>query len=1000
MTNKTVKSNLLVRVLLAICVFAFLVGGLMFVNNNNVVNAQESPVQATYTTGHVLELPTGTVNVNGTERAATAVLYYPNGVASIAKRQTLTQPGNYTLQYRVQVDGKVYTEEHNFTVYNSLYDGEGKTKLVYDQEKGGVVAEFIQGSSLTFNQMYNISNLTKNDKFLRFMALPETIGAREADSFIFTIVDAHDVDKYIRIRIHAADSIKDGDDRYKYTRTTSYSAVSFPGETWTGRSNSGALQTGYIYGREIRFSFSGEPAASPIGEDFGYINFDYSTYTLYASSETAPTYGGELVQLKSEDYFKKPFEGFTNGDVYISVEVEKFAVGATKATLLFTDIGGQKLVDKAILEDTTAPKINVDLAGFTKDNVPYGSVNNSYKVFTATASDDYTLNPEVKVTVYKNYTTPALRGIVPIVNGAFKPTSSGVYTIEYVSTDNFGNKGTELVNVRVVAQANTIKADVVLPTDLEQGDYIVIPQPEITSKEEFGKVNVFAELYFGKDKVELTDGKALALKGGDYTIKYTMSDYGGTTVSVEKTLKVASVSKSIIIDDVQNLLPKYFIAGNKFTLPTLNCYTFNNGDYVIEQCDIKIKDATEQVLNGDIYYPAVKNNRDVVSVIYEKAGTTKQYDIVCIKGMLTDGLHLENYFYSTSGVTAKGLYDGMDLTFANKNATVDFANALEASAIELTFKTYNKNNNFDGVTFTLTDSINPEQQIDVIFYKASAGSKMSINGGEQRNVSLGIDTKGIVLNVRNGRATVQGTSVIIEKYKNGEKFNGFDSGLVYLTISMKSCNSGSILRMITINNAYLDNELQDYAGPRVLLNGNIAYDQRINSVATIPTATAYDLTNGYLDVTVTVRFNKEILTAKDGTRLANAPANKEYQIDLANYGEYTITYASEDMFTNVGGLTRMIIVRDDVKPELKVNGVIVKEVALGGIVNLPKATVTDNMGGEYKVYVAIMDSSYKIIDGADNYSFTASKKGVWTVTYYTFDNAGNMAVAVYKINVI
>ena len=94
-----------------------------------------------------------------------------------------------------------------------------------------------------------------------------------------------------------------------------------------------------------------------------------------------------------------------------------------------------------------APIIEVDYGAYSKGSIPAAVKGKAYKVFPATANDIYGTALTVETNVYINYYTET-RALVSVHNGGFTPANYGVYTVEYVAVDSFGNEAKLVYDVR------------------------------------------------------------------------------------------------------------------------------------------------------------------------------------------------------------------------------------------------------------------------------------------------------------------------------------------------------------------------------------------------------------------------------------------------------------------------------------------------------------------------------------------------------------------------
>ena len=118
----------------------------------------------------------------------------------------------------------------------------------------------------------------------------------------------------------------------------------------------------------------------------------------------------------------------------------------------------------------------------------------------------------------------------------------------------------------------------------------------------------------------------------------------------------------------------------------------------------------------------------------------------------------------------------------------------------------------------------------------------------------------------------------------------------------------------------MSNDKDDFVKPSVTLNGNYQSTYSHNQVATIFSAKAFDVLDPEVIGFVTVKDQVgNIITSVDQIKLDKVPYDRSYEIKLAKYGTYLVTYTARD--TNGSGnamYTYSLFVADNVKPNISV----------------------------------------------------------------------------------
>lgn len=501
MTEKRKKNLTLLGVTLGLV--ALLGGAVAGIAQNAF--AEEEILQAKYAYGHELYIPDYAVDG---EEATDYSLLYPSGVLKDGREHTLDEAGKYTVKY--EVNGVVETETFvveksivNFAVEGSdWYYGTHE----YAPNTPGFVVKVANGDQLKFNQIVDVSKMTKADSLFKFFVTPNSIGQEDVSTIVVRMTDIYDPTNYVDIQIRNV--------------STTYGA-------WADRQTYYVVQVGEqptISGTSVNDLFGWptyqattgvDPYGLSIGSNvpwsctFDYANRDIwcSAYCLYDGTNGSANWNNiPLGDLDNPDYLDVPWQGFTTGEVYISFYGISYQ--APSMNLLITEVAGIDLT-KASFLDEEAPVIEVDLG--ENESAPDGLLNKAYKLFDATAIDAYDGVRAVETNVYYNYNT---RGQVSVYakDGYFYPTTAGTYTIEYSATDTFGNKGVKTVEVDVKNQADGL-------------DFVIHGQ---------------AEFAWAGEAVQVAQSVSVSNERGKYSIK------GTATLNGENVLFLSALASLVL----------------------------------------------------------------------------------------------------------------------------------------------------------------------------------------------------------------------------------------------------------------------------------------------------------------------------------------------------------------------------------------------------------------------------------------------------------------------
>jgi hypothetical protein len=186
-------------------------------------------------------------------------------------------------------------------------------------------------------------------------------------------------------------------------------------------------------------------------------------------------------------------------------------------------------------------------------------------------------------------------------------------------------------------------------------------------------------------------------------------------------------------------------------------------------------------------------------------------------------------------------------------------------------------------------------------------------------------------------------------------------------------------------------------GPQVVPVGQYELVNNINQELTVYKAISCDVLDTYANITISIKKpDGSYAKAKDGTIL-NKVANKEYAVELNEFGAYSIEYRATDTDGNVGTFTRSISVYDLTPPELVISDDVPKTASVGSKIKSPEATATDNETEKVTVKIFV----YSPANVAQKYvsGMKYEAKGMYVIRYFAVDAEGNISVETFKVKV-
>lgn len=715
----------------------------------------------------------------------------------------------------------------------------------------------------------------------------------------------------------------------------------------------------------------------------------YGTSDLVWSESPLSVKKRMIIDFDNPEHFPRAWGGFTTGEVYVSVMA--YGISNT-ADAIICNIDGVSLAQSNLI-DVDAPTVAVK----DETELPLGLVNKEYRVPEFYAAD------ALSQVVSASYKVTFGNQEIPVENGRFTPTAAGNYKIVYTAVDGFGNIGEKTITITVKNQLEDLVLDIdEMPETVEIGSVITVPVAAASGGA--GKLQTSCTAFYDGKEVEISYGKLLCDKIGEYTIAYSVVDYLGQSTQVEKIITVVAATKPIF-DESMIVLPSAFRNGTEYTFGEYVAKVYR-ADGSVETVSAKIivtDGANEQTLKADRKYTPTSSetvNTATVRFVFEADGLEaleieRSVPIHTVKAATG---YLKDYFVTQNMDVAA---DETGLHFSVKKiagASLAFINPVGMRSVNLRFGVKADSANYKRIRITLRDTYDANTVILLVIEKNGNGLTCSVNGGEALFMS-GSWTQDGSFAIAYNQATKQLSDekgVIISKVltcANGMEFNGFPSGSAYFSVSLEKgdlSGAGAELSLLQINNQAITYVKNDRVEPELYINGDNSGRYYAGTEIVIPAAEAYDVLNPLKKITMTLK-------APDDTVLFDqVDGTKEYTFILEQIGKYEVTYEAVDSANRGVSITRSIICCDGVAPTLQLKTSLPKSVRVGETLTLPNYTVTDNNPTAVKVTVNVIAPN-GVLSTVQNNEITFDVKGNYIVQYVVMDENANVNVYVYKV---
>lgn len=980
-----------------------------------------------YELGHILDVQEANISYGNQDYAATAFVRFPNGRVSTAESVILSESGKYTVEYRAKVGDDILTEEVSFYVYEKAYavDGNGEVSYggnSYLEGMNGLNLSLGAGATFRYNKVIDVSDDTAESlPIIRFYATPEEKGGRyEAGTIVVRLTDIYDVNNYIELEYKATDNWHN----YTYITATTLGQPktglhaqpkSSPDTIVIDGQISSLFKNNRNYGFGCRANFTGVAGSGmSFEENYNELTMDYATKRLYAARGIAFPNNKLITDLDEPLIYGENalWSGFTTGEVLLTVQATQHT--KAKCNLFVPIIGGDDFSKDNIANDF-APSIQVDVGEFSENELPQAIVGKKYDIFPAVAFDDLQGEMPCKTKVYYNYNNSS-RVLIEVDDGSFIPKYEGSYTIVYTATDAFGNEGKAILHIDAIARNELRYEFTEHESTFDVAETVRVAELNVLNGMIGATVSKRAILKNGDFVYDISNKNEFTpMYSGVYTIEYIYSDYvEKQSVSYDVTVNAVNAPK--FISDAH--VPRYFIKDCEYVLPSLSAYDFSNGTKELAT-EISVKvDGVKQTVSNNTFTTNKASGK--VEVIYRAENThgvterSYEAEIVDLNYNVAKSLDLSKYL---QGDGFEVLKDGSSISYSTaEDSTLSLVNAGYVGVLDVVFQlgftvatnvdeegnvvyTYVDKNDFDGVTFTLTNVNNHADKILITFEKGVSNTKISVVRGDYEakgntSVSFGEREGKFSFSILNGNLVFAESDL---KIPTAELFKNF-SERFYMDISFNgvSVNGEAAIAVSKLMNQTISNGNRDYVSP-VLIHDGFADKYYLGDTITISAFDCYDFVDPSPKLTYTVtKKGGGFVTSKEGVVL-DGEANdyrRVYTIDGSSYIDCELFVSAIDYSGKRANLNRTLSITDVTAPTLTLN-VTSTTAKVGETVKFASYVATDDKSS-VSVSVIVIDATghFKLYTGD---SFTPDKAGEYRIIYYALDEAKNASFAEYTL---
>ena len=949
----------------------------------NTVSSVE--FQEFYNLNDVVEIPT---LVKG-GLAYNATVEFPDGSASKDSSVTLSMVGKYLVHYSARSGERYLSEEYSFMVKNQSFSFSGlnsyasyeKSERNYNKE--GLFVALAQHETFTYMRTLDLSNVSENQRILDLFVCPSVIGTLDFSTLIFTFTDVND--PHCKLQVKAVAS----PDGMQYPWTY-WSVKGQNQDVFVGLEGNNIIHAGDPYGHPTSHSFYGY-YSSPLSGNCGdyRMNFSYNS-----TSKCAYANGGLIAELDSKRFFNFLWDGFTTGEVILSIEADNYGSDYAKFNIL--QIFDTDLSD-TIVEDDAAPILTVDVP---EGALPKGRVSYEYPLFNASAEDYFSGIVPVKKSVYFVHGTNRIA--VTVKNDAFIPTKEGTYIVRYEASDRVGNVASREFEIEVVNRAIPISIfnDDPIPSSVKKGQIVYFPSLSLIGGS--GQLNASYSVTHNGLPVEFVNKYFIPRDTGVYTFGVSVIDYIGQTAYKSFNYNVIDNTEVVFYDKPQ--LPDYFISGYEYDLPALYGTDYgNNGELVLADVDITMNGVTTTQKSDSKFTPTVNSNGDVITITYKSRSEQITKQIPTIINIENRLLQIQRYF-DNDGINVDVNHSDYSIISATRSGEVSTTFISPLISELLTFEiTPTANSNFQELRFTLTDEFNPDEQVTVRLAKTSDNKIMMHVGNNSNKFDFSFSNTEEMMEFAyfDGAIHLGNSSLDVDRFDNGDEFTGFSSYFIYLSFTMIGASTDSSIALNKICNQPIYSIPFDFSRPLIYYTGETGGYHQLGDIYNVTLALFFDVLIPNVSSTISVFDpNSDIVTSTNGELMSKLRSDREYAFALDKYGIYTVSYVATD------GINRLtsgydVGVSEEYTLELVITSSYKTSIKLGEKIVVPNYKISyngDMANVSHYVTVRSPEASITLIPEGSN-AYKPKYKGNYVVNIYAFDLAGNVALFSYTVTV-
>ena len=955
----------------------------------------DNVVMTTYTKGQEFILPSSVTIADGDKsyESTESYIVYPSGKAYSGSKFILNDCGEYKAVFETKVNGKRYVAEKEFTVEEGIYSvsmpdssfSYGQLNDNFDDKwnyKEGMLVDLAEGDFFKYNKPFNIYEEDTSNMLVFNMM---TVGTdMSIGAVTIRLTDCYDPTNYMDIMY------------LRLYKNELYFRAGISGQATAGLYHAGPFDgyvtiddTSYMYfvnksGTMLPTNYDQETVGAgnkPYNNNLRiYLDTTDREHIRVRGATDMYAFDRLITELNNETIYPYHWDGFTTGDVFLSISASNFS-GRSTAPLEIArimDAKGEDLMP-VVNKDNTAPTILLDKEGdgaTIAKGVPV-------QVPAASARDISGVVGGVKTAVYYAYGS-SFQTAIPLTNGKFTPVTYGDYTVVYQATDVYGNTSQKYYVMMASIEAE-VGIQFTAPNfeGLKAGDSVMLSGYTVQGFN--GDVSVSMALTdpTGQTRAYENGQRAFLERAGEYTATYTYKDAAYDYV---KDIVFNVVDAGAIDFTTDIAIPYYFIKNASYTLEGAEAYRYsaNAPALVNTKCYVNFDDKGYVECNPDEVKITAQNTVQIKYVSEDNENVYLESNKVSVVDVGFGGAKLSvgEYFVGDFDYEVKN----SNITYtANSSGdkTMEFVNPISFANFYFGF-TAGAKNAIGDMTITLTDFYDRSNVLTIQLTKDKKGvGHMTLNGEKSIILTQDYATGNTYVNFANGMITLNS----IDEIAFSSPFT-FDKCL--FSVTLHNVSKGASILINKLGNQAMGKLFTDPASPMIYVEsiervGTLGGSFIVNKPAVTDVLTPIIAKN----VTVTVYFNREPLRATNGTVMNKvSDFSKEYELITENFGDYLISFNYTDG-NNPDVYRQEVRVIDREAPQLTIHSTHI-EMNAGDYLPEISFTVTDNLTATEKIdiWFLVIDCDMVVV-ATGKEKVAVNDIGTYTVWVWVADETGN-----------